>query len=40
MGKAQTGHVQESKEAIRKLIDLAPAERLKVLEDPAFEVVW
>jgi hypothetical protein len=40
MGKAKTGHVQEAKEAIRKLIDLDPAWRLKVLEDPAFEVVW
>ena len=40
MGKAKTGHVQEAKEAIEKLVDIAPDWRLKVLEDPAFEMVW
>ncbi len=40
MGKSKTGHVQEAKEAIEKLADIAPDWRLKVLEDPAFESVW
>ena len=40
MGKAKTGHLKESKDAIRKLLDLDPDWRLKVLEDPAFELMW
>jgi hypothetical protein len=40
MGEAKTGHVEEAKEAIEKLVDLDPDWRLRVLEDPAFESVW
>ena len=40
MGKAKTGHAEEAKEAIRKLLDLDRDWRLKVLEDPAFQAMW
>ncbi|MFT4640697.1 MAG: hypothetical protein ACI8T1_004028 [Verrucomicrobiales bacterium] len=35
-----SGDIGEAREAIGKLIEMDPAWKLKVLEDPAFEPVW